>query len=557
MQFDAENIQGEELPAELADLIEEMREAKQAKIEEIGKWVAKKRDEAVKHRKQSGIEAIWEEDEEYYEGIDDANRDSKPWTKSASITGGISRTPIKATTRCSSFFNVIRQFVDSASARMGDILLPAGDWNWSAKPTPVQDEDLQAGKITQDPVLGNTPRAGEIQQQQSKDLQAQAIAKADRAEQKMRDWLVECSYHTEVRKVIEDSARVGTGILKGPYPEKFKNQKITDVDGKKTLELVEVTGPASKRVDYWDFYPDPCCGEDIHNGSHVLEKDRVTARQLKDMKGLPGYLNDHIDKVLDEGPGKKNYEDGVRSTEANPTDDDRYEIWYFHGLVDVAALSAMTVKISEKDSAKEFLPAVVVMVNDTPIKAFINPLDTGEFPYDVMVWQRRSGEWSGVGVARQGRTPQDMLNAAARRMMDNAGLSAAPQLIIRSNAIRPADKEWNMYGGKVWLATEQADIRSVGDAIMAINIPMMQAELSAIIQMAYKMMEDATASSLSCRDSRVQLLTQSGEWNYSIAMLQQYSVELHVYLTRESQNRTSEGYTAGYWLMGLIIVRET
>ena len=32
---------------------------------------------------------------------------------------------------------------------------------------------------------------------------------------------------------------------------------------------------------------------------------------------------------------------------------------------------------------------IITMVNCRVIKAAINPLDSGEFPYDVMVWQRR------------------------------------------------------------------------------------------------------------------------------------------------------------------------
>ena len=135
---------GAELPPELQDIVDEMRANQNAKIEQIGKDVAKKRDEAVKGRRQSGIEAIWEGDEEYYQGVDDANRDSHPWVKSASTSGGISRTPSKGTTRCAAFFNITQQFVESASARMGDILLPAGDWNFAVKASPVQDQGQQA-----------------------------------------------------------------------------------------------------------------------------------------------------------------------------------------------------------------------------------------------------------------------------------------------------------------------------------------------------------------------------------------------------------------------------
>ena len=35
------------------------------------------------------------------------------------------------------------------------------------------------------------------------------------------------------------------------------------------------------------------------------------------------------------------------------------------------------------------LPAIVTLVNDRAICIVLNPLDGGEFPYDIMPWQRR------------------------------------------------------------------------------------------------------------------------------------------------------------------------
>ena len=509
----------DQIPPELQDIMDELEAIRLIKIIDIGKEVAKKRDEAVAFRKASGIETIWEEDEEYYQGVDDANRGTHPWTKSASTSGGITRERQKKSSRCSSFFNEIHPFVDNASARVGDILLPVGDWNFAVKATPVQDD---AGDIPQEtpvadvpegteqplaqsgllPAAANAPQPPNPEQpigqaapnQPDAATQAQTAAEstAEKAELKIRDYLVECSYHTEVRKVIEDSAKLGTGILKGPFPEKVISKKTTLKDGKHALEVVESIGPVSKCIDLWDFFPAPNCGEDIHKGSYTVERDRLSAKQLRDLKGTPGYLDDQIDKVIDEGPCKKNYSEGSRVSGSNTSEDDRFEVWYYYGLVDVSSLNSMQVKLTDSESDKKELPAIVTLVNETPIKAWINPLDSGEFPYDLMPWQRVAGSPWGIGVSRQGRTAQDMLNASARAMMDNGGLSARPMIILRKNAIVPADGVWELTSGKVWLATEQSDVRSVSDAFTAINIPMMQTELANLVQIAKTMMEDST-----------------------------------------------------------------
>ncbi len=502
MMMDEQDDQS--IPPDIQDLIDEIKAAKSIKKEQLGKMVAKYRDEAVSGRKASGIETIWDEDEEYYQGIDENNRETHSWLKSPSTTGGLSRTPVKSTNKCTAFFNMTAPFVDAASARMGDMLLPSGDRNFSAKATPVQDkqgtEPLLGGgqQAPQPQALLPAPTApqpvGAFAHPQPPPepidpmlaVKAQADKQAEAAEQQIDDYLVECSYHSEVRKVIEDACKLGTGCLKGPIPTKQTTKQLGD----QGLELVQKIIPASKHVDIRDIFPDPQCGEDIHNGNYVFERDRLTARQLKQLKGTDGYESDQIDKVLEEGPGGRNFSDGFR-TNLKTDDNDKFEVWYFYGLVDTEQLSAMSVDVLGHGS-KDALPAVVTLVNDVAIRGFINPLDTGDFPYDLMPWQRIAGSPWGAGVGRKGRTPQEMLNAGCRALMDNAGLSAKPQIIIRQNAIRPADGDWNLTPGKFWIATEQADVRSVGDAILAITIPMVEKELQSIIQLANKMMEDAT-----------------------------------------------------------------
>ena len=63
------------------------------------------------------------------------------------------------------------------------------------------------------------------------------------------------------------------------------------------------------------------------------------------------------------------------------------------------------------------------MVNDTPIKAYKDPLEHYGYPYDFFVWQRVPGCPFGIGVARQGRTPQKTVLAAFRTLMKNQGLA--------------------------------------------------------------------------------------------------------------------------------------
>lgn len=481
---------------EMLRMLADRQMMKEQRLTKLGEAVGKKRDAAVKARQVSGIERIWTEDAEYYEGIDDSNRANSEYTKSLSANGGLTSSASAGSKEengeCTAFFNAIRQFVDSASARLGDILLPATDWNFAIKATPIVDMDKIRGSVQQVVDGDNTPvnnpdgtphTLGQFAAKEEID----AEDKVKKAETKIKDYLVECQYKSEVRKVIEDAAKIGTGIIRGAYPVRRKSKAVID----DALVVEYKISPSSKRVDPFNFFPDGNCGENIHDGSHVLEREYLSAGQLRELAESPSYHAKGIKKVLEEGANKK-YADG--RLEQATQDDDRFEVWYYYGEIEAEDLIACGCKEfdNEDDNSMKFAHAVVVLVNDTVIKGYMNPNTSGEFPYDVMPWQARAGSPFGIGVARQGRVAQDMLNASARALMKNTSLSSAPQIILKQGVIMPADGNYNMYGGKTWVAVEDEGVDKVADAIQIVNIPSNQGELVNLINLASKMMEDAT-----------------------------------------------------------------
>ena len=476
------------------------REAAISRIESLGSTLSKSRDEAVEARAQSGIEDDWLEDEESYEGIDDANRDIyRNRSKPLSPEGGSDRSrPSELRSRV--FLNITRPYVDAAAAKVADMLLPTDEQNWALEETPIPDMLKSAQDnsplINPDgsPVVQMLPGPdGQPTQKQmtvadqAKMILDKAKDAAKAAEKRIDDWLAECNYNSEVRKVIEDCARLGVGVMKGPYPVMQKRTRISKSGGLTQVEEETLLVPESRCISPWNLYPDPNCGADIHRGTHIWEKDRISKRMLQDLLDDPSYIQETIEMCLAEGPQKKEMDKpSIEKGEGSLESKDQFDIWYYTGYIDQEDMEAAGCGCLDRQ-----VPAVVVMVNDHVIKAAINPLDSGEFPYDVMVWQRRSDYWAGVGVGRQMRASQRMLNAATRNMMDNAGLSAGPQLVMRRSVVEPADGKWEFSPRKVWYVLEDAE-GSVNEAFAAINIPSMQQELINIIQLAQKMAEDTT-----------------------------------------------------------------
>lgn len=465
------------------------REERYAAFEQkVAKW----RKEALNGRRNSGLEQMWAEDQDAYEGVDEVNRGSSDYIKgtSPSDTLHLRSSGRQSTTRSKVVMNITRPYVDAASARVQDMLLPTRERNFAIQPTPIPD----LGKLVQGEVDPRLAKAGVDVQQAQKFAQEQmrlAKKKAEKAQKQIDDWLADTRWNTEVAKVIEDAARLGVGVLCGPVPNKIKHTKAAMSGAGMELVYEEVIQPTSRRVDPWNFFPDPACGEDIHNGRFVFERAYMTKRQLADLIGVPGYNSKAIKKALEEGPSRVVAE-GFRTAD-QIGESERYEVWTFYGYVDRDDLELTGVEAELLDAlGKEVVPAMLVTVNDRVIKAGVNPLDTGEFPYDVFVWQRVQGSWAGKGVARQIRSPQRIINAATRNMMDNAALSSGPQIIVDKKGITPADKTWEITPRKVWFATDELGTGQVSAGITAINIPSLQGELQAIIQYALKMAEDVT-----------------------------------------------------------------
>lgn len=446
-----------------------------------------KRREAISGRAGSGIEEEWTEDEEHYQGIDDANRafqnaNQLYRSRKAAVIGG-TKQPQAA--RSVVFLNITRPYVDTASARVADMLLPTDDRSWEIKATPLPTLSPALLQKLSDAMGGMYSQAtmeAFVEQQV-----AQASESAARMQKAIEDPLVESNWHGEVRQLIEDSGRIGSGVLKGPFPI-MRSVRMTHknpVTGQTEFVKVDEIKPGSKKIDPWNLFPDPGCGENIHNGSYIWEREYIGKRLIKEMLKDQSYQTAELMAALVEGPTRTR--EGTESV-YRPTDDE-FEMWIFYGHCAREQLSKLGVELDE--DVEEQLPAMAVLINDRLVKVVLSPQESGEFPYDVLAWQRRPGMPWGMGVSRQIRTVQRMLNGSVRAMMDNSGLSAAPQVVI-GNGITPADGDYNLRPGKVWRAEANADVADVRAAFNAFVVPSVQNELMNIINFALKMAEDTT-----------------------------------------------------------------
>lgn len=517
----------------------------------LGVAIGNLRDEAKRARVSSGIEDTWRVCEDAYACIDDANRGEMVggyrWSKSMSKEGPVTTDETPTPNDHSTLYVALtRRYVDAGTAKLGEILLAPGAKSFSIKPTPVPDlinakddkREVRMDQLPGAPVAMRDAQPNEIAALAPptpgvavpapagappspagaagpppqvpvtvSDLAKEAVDQADKAatkiEKRIYDWMVECRRSSQVRKVVFDSGRLGVGVLKGPFPRSSRQIATTKGDdGTIELKIVEKITPASKWVNAWNFFPDPSCGEDIHSGDHCFEREWMTERQVRKLKRLPGYMGAQIDKVIGQGPAKVNATDGSDgpSRDGEPKDQKgKYETWYFTGTLTREEMGCIcgiadTPKLMQalKPDARQ-VHAIVTLINDIVVKATVNTLESGEFNYHAMPWQRRAGSWAGVGIAEQIQTPQAMVNAAVRSMLDNAGISAGGQIIMDTTLVTPADGDMGMSPHKIWYASGDGEVVDVNKAFGLFKIDNVTAELMQIVELGMRLGEESTS----------------------------------------------------------------
>jgi len=475
------------------------REKMEERLQAFGHGLAKQRDEWIRDRYSYGVDKRWLEDLDQYNSKDNVNRAASQMMTSVEQGYPVTTQHAKPH-RSTVFIGMTRQKTNAAEARVADILLPTDDRNWGIQPTP---EPYLMG-MTKDESPALDPRTGQQvvgqdgQPVRKKDV-ARAIMevarkKADAMQTEINDQLIECDYNSELRKMIHDAAVLGTGVIKGPIVTNRTRkawQPRTDFEGNTIHEIVmvEELNPASFRVDPRNVFPDSGCGENIHDGKGVYERQKMTVKQVRELAKQPGYMKSQLRKVLEEGPKRSATFQELENEEQRDIARDTYEMWEYWGEVDHEDLEACGIKLGEKDILRT-VNACVVMINSTIVKAFLNPLDDGQLPYDFYVWEKVAGSCWGYGVPYLMRSQQKVLNSAWRQMMDNAGVSSGPQIEMNPNVIQPADKQWQLSSRKIWFATDDMD--DVRKAFATFEFNSHQEELANIIKMAVELADQET-----------------------------------------------------------------
>ena len=360
----------------------------------------------------------------------------------------------------------------AATSWLRDTLLGSGSdkpWSMDASPEPELPDEISQGlqaKLSQELMqamqsTGAMPTEEDLvsiaanMKDEAMELNREESAKRiKRMERKMEDQLLEGGWYEAFNEFIEDIVTFPFAVMKGPVKRRRKVMKWEE--GK--LVPSEVIRNEWERVDPFNLYWAPWAWN--VNDGYVIERHRMTSDDLQSLLGVPGYNDDAIRTVLDEftGGGLKEWlwvdsaratAEGKVSTEATNTDDliDALQLWD-----SISGKLLVEWGVPEEDIEDQALsyPCEVWLIGGTVIRAVLNYDPLARKPYYLTSYEAKPGSVDGKGVADLCRDSQAMVNATARAMANNMGISSGPQVGVNISRLPSGEDITDMHPWKIW-----------------------------------------------------------------------------------------------------------
>lgn len=423
---------------------------KRSEVDRMQGLFVQMRDKWVQHRAQSGVERRWRKATDLYFG----EREESDNALESTLRNGPPARKVQDGNRSRVVVNIVRPKVDQATARMCEILFPVDDRNWAIKPTPLPEMAERVGdkRATVDPATGQP--TGLTADQEVKVILEAAQQAAEGMQRAIDDNLTECGFNGQGRKMVEDGVRLGTGIMFGPFPSRTSSKVwLPQPDGTQVMEINEGIAPASERVDPWDVFFDPSCGNDHQAGRGVFRRRMVNRKALRKLVGLPGYDSDAIREVLRSESRCIRVAEGRITRQ--PLYDDSYELWEYHGEVEPDEMEALSERTGDPLTDVDF--GVLVMVNDKVIGALPSWVADKSLPCDVWCWRKADDSPYGYGLPDELEHQQRVVNAAWRQVMDNGRNTMGGQIVMKKGMIIPVNNSYEITPNKIWLAKDELD----------------------------------------------------------------------------------------------------
>lgn len=395
---------------------------------------------------------------------------------------------LKAAKRSKAYIRVTRTKVKTMDSRANDMLFPGGEQrNWAISPTPKPEIPEWKKRELVEQVIQATDGQDKPNEQEI-EIMVKELAKkaAERMGDTIHDQLVELRYSDIAREVLHSGHLYGTGILKGPMAESKTYHRWatgeTEDHGRPgqdeihKLESKQVKTPYAESVSIFDLYCDMSVSMvkdcDFFIQRHVMPRHKL--RRLAKRKGFddtkildyikarPGgdatYLEHETDlKDLNESL------DAVSGSRKN-----KYEVLEYWGIIDGEMLAECGCDIPEEEQGRDY-EAMVWVVGQTAIKAVLNPTAQQQRPFHFYYFEKDDTSIYGESVPDVMEDTDMLFNSAIRAALDNAAITAGPQIEVNMDLIHDTENIRDVFPFKVWVR-EGLGLDAQHPAVRVLNV---------------------------------------------------------------------------------------
>ena len=270
---------------------------------------------------------------------------------------------------------------------------------------------------------------------------------AKKMEKKIQDQLEESGASKHLRSSAFECSLFGTGIIKGPMAYDKEYPKW-DEDTGKYAPLIK-TVPALSHVSVWNFYPDPDAAN-MDQAEYVVERHKMSRRDLKDLKRRPYFRASAIDEAIDYGPDyQREYWEYVMEDDSSNSDVERWEVLEYWGYMDAKLLREKGVKVDSSIKDEDTVNVNIWICQGQVLRLVMNPFQPARIPYYAAPFEVNPYSFFGVGVAENMEDTQLLMNGFMRMAVDNAALSGNLIFEVDETNLVPG-QDLEIYPGKVF-----------------------------------------------------------------------------------------------------------
>lgn len=370
------------------------------------------------------------------------------------------------------------------AARRADMLLPNNDNHGEVQPDDVP-------RIPEQDLLTDPPLTEE-------EVKEVCKTRAERMDKLIRSQFAETRYEPKVRRMLEDSSRIGWGVLKGPsmgVRKKRTHRGELAADGESlrmiaVTEVVEESRPEIEYVNPWYFIAD--LAPTIEEAEKAFQVRLMTETDVRRLSQAPGFDQAAIKEILKQkpvdiqsspilasyamknhvlglsenlrecyvlieynGPIRKKWAEEIQE-ESEEGERTIYRCGCLHAGKDDMG---QPIPFEWEDDGTPLPMVQIYFCQGQIVKFKESPIENdSRLPYFVDTCHRIDDTFAGGGIPYLLRSIDRAIQASWQMGLHNAAMSSGPQIFMRRGVVSPADGKARTKGPKMWWV-EKSDQR--------------------------------------------------------------------------------------------------